>query len=120
MKVTDKSKKAIPGVSQPAAASNKAVKKDSISKPAAPAPKNAVSGGKKANVIDDLFSKLKEKKDTAPVKTPEPKKVNGKKPKNIDEDLGLNGGGRRYTEEGFPIYTEEELKIGGFSVHACV
>src|SRR5699024_2464668 len=50
----------------------------------------------------------KDKKDKEPRKTPKPKIK-----KSYDEDMNLaSPEGRRYTEDGLPIYTEEELRIG--------
>ncbi|CEM07797.1 unnamed protein product [Vitrella brassicaformis CCMP3155] len=79
--------------------------------------------------IDALFSRLKRKHKSEPTQqaktatTSGGNKVRGdssvarrgrrpKQPSSIDEDLSLANRPRRYTEEGWPIYTEEELRIG--------
>ncbi len=62
--------------------------------------------------IDAIFSKLQGGKKMATKKT----KQDAKAPASGGKDDGfagrsLPGGGRKYTEEGFPIYTEDELGL---------
>lgn len=61
------------------------------------------------NEIDDIFSSKKKQ----PL---EKKQVKAVRPIEKDDDFndskGEKGGKRRYTEDGFPIYTLDELKIG--------
>lgn len=70
---------------------------------------------KKGTDIDALFSKIKKTKQKVEAANAELQKLKVEAPKvakNIDDDLGLNKKGREYTEEGFPIYSVEELKLG--------
>ena len=60
--------------------------------------------------IDEIFGKLQEKKKPAK----KAKTVSVAPSQKDDGFAGRSlGGGRKYTEEGFPIYTEEELKLNG-------
>lgn len=70
---------------------------------------------KVSNEIDDLFAS---KKKVAPVEeVPVPKPVKIAPPKVDDDDdfgdsRGLKKRKRPTTEEGYPIYTDKEMKIG--------
>jgi hypothetical protein len=70
--------------------------------------------------IDAIFAKVKKpaQKSVQPMKKPKPAKQESLKERGSASDpLGLGagstGGGkkRRFTEEGWPIYSEEELKL---------
>jgi hypothetical protein len=57
-----------------------------------------------------LFDSLKSKKKKSKKETPKAA------PKDVNDGFGgrsMAGSGRKYTEEGFPIYTEEELGLNG-------
>uniref|UniRef100_A0A0G4HK08 DUF1764 domain-containing protein n=1 Tax=Chromera velia CCMP2878 TaxID=1169474 RepID=A0A0G4HK08_9ALVE len=103
---------------KPSVPSGESSGKDKVSKKASSDTKKEKVKKKDKGELDKLFSGLsKKKKKKAAEKDSQPSEgvkgsSGGKKPKNIDEDLGLQTKERKYTEEGYPIYTEEELKIG--------
>jgi hypothetical protein len=68
--------------------------------------------------IDALFAKVKKTaKVEKPVKPTKALKMHAPKgsasdPLGKGDNDNLNSGKRRYTEEGWPIYKEDELKLG--------
>lgn len=75
--------------------------------------------------IDDIFKRLaggnrggsnkqEEEKEATEVRKKSNRSVRkAKRPKSLEEDLGLHDQERlRYTEDGLPIYTEDSLNIG--------
>lgn len=60
-------------------------------------------------------SKGEIKKSKSIISRPIDKQIDKKRsirPRDLDEDLGLSGNSRRYTEDGLAIYTENDLKLG--------
>ena len=74
------------------------------------------------NEIDEIFSVAKKKEETAqPEQEKQEKKVRVVvECDDFSDSRGLKGGKRRFTEDGFPIYSLDELGIGrGGDTDAC-
>ena len=127
------SKKQQPAKSPDAPLPSSAAAADAAPSSLEPSPSSAAAPD--GRQIDALFSRLKRKHKAEPTHRAKTSATSGgakvrgdsvarrgrrpkqKQPSSIDEDLSLANRPRRYTEEGWPIYTEDELRIGTSDVH---